>query len=148
MCAVMGESGVNVLNGSIKELTFVQVSTIDGRTLQNTEIGSMLNTAAPTPEPFGSMADDGFYSKLVSCFFTFFTAWGPFFSLWHLNVISPKLCQYIALFIGSENLVLIPNNISLLIILLNSHCLYIQQYIRLFGEFTFGGFIHRTECIV
>ena len=23
----------------------------------------MLNTAAPTPEPFGSMADDGFYSK-------------------------------------------------------------------------------------
>lgn len=24
----------------------------------------MLNTAAPTPEPFGSMADDGFYSKL------------------------------------------------------------------------------------
>ena len=32
----------------------------------------MLNTAAPTPEPFGSMADDGFYSKLVSCFFTFF----------------------------------------------------------------------------
>ena len=59
MCTVMGDSGVNVLNGSIKELTFVQVSTIDGRTLQNTEIGSMLNTAAPTPEPFGSMADDG-----------------------------------------------------------------------------------------
>ena len=68
----MGESGVSVLNGSIKELTFVQVSTIDGRTLQNTEIGSMLNTAAPTPEPFGSMADDGFYSKLVSCSLTFF----------------------------------------------------------------------------
>ena len=133
----MGDSGVNVLNGSIKELTFVQVSTIDGRTLQNTEIGSMLNTAAPTPEPFGSMADDGFYSKLVSCFFTFFTAGGPFFSSLYLNVISPKLCQYIALFIGSENLVLIPNNISSLIILLNSHCLYIQQCIRLFGEFTF-----------
>ena len=90
----MGDSGVNVLNGSIKELTFVQVSTIDGRTLQNTEIGSMLNTAAPTPEPFGSMADDGFYSKLVSCFFTF-------------------------------------------LILLNYHCLYIQQCIRLFEEFTF-----------
>ena len=86
----MGDSGVNVLNGSIKELTFVQVSTIDGRTLQNTEIGSMLNTAAPTPEPFGSMADDGFYSKLVSCFFTFFTAEGPFFSSLYLNVISPK----------------------------------------------------------
>ncbi|RMX52814.1 hypothetical protein pdam_00012212, partial [Pocillopora damicornis] len=42
-----------------------KVSTIDGRTLQNTEIGSMLNTAAPTPEPFGSMADDGFYSLIM-----------------------------------------------------------------------------------
>ena len=27
----------------------------------------MLNTAAPTPEPFGSMADDGFYSKGYIC---------------------------------------------------------------------------------
>lgn len=42
-----------------------KVSTIDGRTLQSTEIGSMLNTAAPTPEPFGSMADDGFYSLIM-----------------------------------------------------------------------------------
>ena len=41
------------------------MSTVDGRTLQNTELGSMLNTAAPTPEPFGSMADDGFYSKIT-----------------------------------------------------------------------------------
>lgn len=42
-----------------------KVSTVDGRTLQNTELGSMLNTAAPTPEPFGSMADDGFYSLIM-----------------------------------------------------------------------------------
>ena len=41
------------------------MSTVDGRILQNTELGSMLNTAAPTPEPFGSMADDGFYSKIA-----------------------------------------------------------------------------------
>lgn len=41
------------------------MSTVDGRTLQNTELGSLLNTAAPTPEPFGSMADDGFYSKMI-----------------------------------------------------------------------------------
>lgn len=46
-------------------VTMLQVSTVDGRTLQSTEIGSMLNTAAPTPEPFGSMADDGFYSKYI-----------------------------------------------------------------------------------
>ena len=41
---------------------------MDGCTLQSTEIGSMLNTAAPTPEPFGSMADDGFYSKYINIY--------------------------------------------------------------------------------
>ena len=44
----------------------LQISTVDGRSLQSIDIGSTLYTATPTPEVFGSMADDGFYSKWIS----------------------------------------------------------------------------------
>ncbi|EDO44378.1 predicted protein [Nematostella vectensis] len=42
-----------------------KVSTLDGYTLQSIDIGSAINSVAPTPEPFGSMADDGFYSLIM-----------------------------------------------------------------------------------
>eukprot|EP00058_Branchiostoma_floridae_P008990 XP_002594478.1 hypothetical protein BRAFLDRAFT_124957 [Branchiostoma floridae] len=42
-----------------------KVTTLDGKTLQTVDCGSCLHSAAPTPEIYGSMADDGFYSLIM-----------------------------------------------------------------------------------
>ena len=150
----MGDSGVNVLNGSIKELTFVQVSTIDGRTLQNTEIGSMLNTAAPTPEPFGSMADDGFYSKLVSCSLTFFYCRRAILQLMTSECnFSQVMSIYCSVYwfrefsVNSKQYFLIDNSLKFsLPVHLAMHKI-VWRFHLLISHVT-EGFIHQTECFV
>lgn len=41
-----------------------QVTSLDGRTLHEIDVGSTLHSVAETPEKYGSMVDDGFNSRL------------------------------------------------------------------------------------